>query len=405
MFDVQQIRNDFPALDQLVYGQPLVYFDNGATTLKPKVVIDTLNEIYSKRNSNIHRGIHHLSLRMTEEYEAARTRVSKFINAESEKEVIFTSGTTASINAITSTFGEEFVKEGDEILISAMEHHSNIVPWQLLARRKGAILKVIPMNDRGEIVLEKLDDLMHEGTRILALNHVSNALGTINPVKEIIQKAHKKNIPVLLDGAQAIPHGNVDVQDLDCDFYAFSGHKVYGPNGIGVLYGKEEWLEKLPPWQGGGDMVERVSFEKASYAELPLKFEAGTANYPAAIGMAKALDYIDTIGRERIASYEKELLDYATSRLNSIDGLVQYGLAANKISIISFLLEGIHQADAGMVLDKMGLAVRTGTHCAEPVMTRFGIDGTVRASMVFYNTMEEIDRLYDGLMKLKKMFG
>jgi len=404
MFDVQKIRNDFPALDQQVYGQPLVYFDNGATTLKPKVVIDTLNEIYSKQNGNVHRGIHYLSLRMTEKYEEARKRVKSFINAGSEKEIVFTSGTTASINAISSTFGEEFVKEGDEILISAMEHHSNIVPWQILAQRKAAILKVIPMNDRGEIVMEELDELMHEGTRILALNHVSNALGTINSVKQIIQRAHEKNIPVLLDGAQAVPHGNVDVQDLDCDFYVFSGHKVYGPNGIGVLYGKEKWLEKLPPWQGGGDMVEKVSFEKTSFAELPLKFEAGTANYPAAIGMAKALDYIDTLGRDRIAAYEKELLDYATLKLSGIDGLKIFGTAANKISIVSFLLEGIHQEDTGMVLDKMGFALRTGTHCAEPVMTRFGISGTVRASMVFYNTKEEIDRLYEGLIKLKQMF-
>ncbi len=404
MFDVQKIRSDFPALDQQVYGKPLVYFDNGATTLKPKVVIDTLQEIYSKRNSNVHRGIHYLSLRMTEEYEEARKRVRKFINARSEKEIIFTNGTTASINTISSTFGEEFVKEGDEILISAMEHHSNIVPWQILAQRKAAILKVIPMNDQGEIVMEKLDELMHEGIRILALNHVSNALGTINPVKEIIQKAHERNIPVLLDGAQAIPHGDVDVQDLDCDFYAFSGHKVYGPNGIGVLYGKEEWLEKLPPWQGGGDMVEKVSFEKTSFAELPLKFEAGTANYPAAIGMAKALDYIDALGKDQIAAYEKELLDYATLKLSAIDGLKIFGAAANKISIVSFLLEGIHQEDTGMVLDKMGLALRTGTHCAEPVMTRFGISGTVRASMVFYNTKEEIDKLYEGLIKLRQMF-
>lgn len=405
MFDVNKIRNDFPALDQMVYGQPLVYFDNGATTLKPTVVVDTLKEIYSKRNSNVHRGIHYLSLRMTEEYEEARKRVRKFINAGSDREIVFTSGTTASINTISSTFGEEFVKEGDEILISAMEHHSNIVPWQILAKRKSAILKVIPMNDQGEIVMEKLDDLMHEGTRILAINHVSNALGTINPVKEIIQKAHKKNIPVLLDGAQAIPHGIVDVQDLDCDFYVFSGHKVYGPNGIGVLYGKEEWLEKLPPWQGGGDMVEKVSFEKTIYADLPFKFEAGTANYPGAVGLAKALDYIDTLGRDRITAYEKELLNYATLKLSGIDGLKIFGTAANKISIVSFLLEGIHQEDTGMILDKMGLALRTGTHCAEPVMTRFGIDGTVRASLVFYNTIEEIDRLYEGLIKLKQMFG
>ncbi len=295
--------------------------------------------------------------------------------------------------------GEEFIKSGDEIIVSAMEHHSNLVPWQLIARRKGAKLGVIPMNDRGELLIQSLDELISDKTRIIAVNHVSNALGTINPVKEIITKAHDRDIPVLVDGAQAIPHGNVDVQELDCDFYAFSGHKVYGPNGIGVLYGKEEWLEKLPPWQGGGDMVKRVSYEETSYADLPLKFEAGTANYPGAIALATALDYISSLGIANIAAYEKELLDYANHRLGEIGGLKIYGEAENKISIISFQLEGIHESDAGMVLDKMGIALRTGTHCAEPVMTAFGIKGILRASM------EEIDRLADALKKLKQMFG
>ena len=405
MLDIQKIRKDFPILHQKVHNRPLVYFDNGATTQKPKVVIDCLQEIYTSQNSNVHRGVHFLSEQITEKYELARNTVQKYINASSSNEIVFTAGTTASINLIAFSFGETFVKEGDEILISALEHHSNIVPWQQLAKRKGANLKVLPMNDKGELILEKVDKLLTPRTKILALNHVSNALGTINPVKDIIKKAHEKEIPVLVDGAQAVQHDQVDVQDLDCDFYVFSGHKIYGPNGIGVMYGKEEWLEKLPPYQGGGDMVSNVSFEESTFSELPLKFEAGTANYPDAIALGEALNYLTSIGLRNIHEYEKELLKYATEKLSKIDGFKIFGTAENKISIISFLLSGIHQLDTGMMLDKMGVAVRTGTHCAQPVMTRFGIDGTVRASLVFYNSFEEIDILYDGLMRVKQMFG
>jgi len=405
MLDIQKIRKDFPILHQKVHGRPLVYFDNGATTQKPAVVIDCLQKIYTSQNSNVHRGLHFLSGQMTERYELARTKVQKYINASNWNEIVFTAGTTASINLLAYSFGETYVHEDDEILISALEHHSNIVPWQQLAIRKGAKIKVLPMNDKGELILEKVDGFLTSKTKILALNHVSNALGTINPVKELIQKAHEKEIPVLVDGAQAVQHEQVDVQDLDCDFYAFSGHKIYGPNGIGVLYGKEKWLEKLPPYQGGGDMVSNVSFEESTFSELPLKFEAGTANYPDAIAMGEALDYLSSIGLQNIQEYEKELLKYAQEKLCKIDGFKVFGTAENKISIISFLLNGIHQSDTGMILDKMGVAVRTGTHCAQPVMTRFGIDGTVRASMVFYNTFEEIDLLYDGLMRVKQMFG
>ncbi len=405
MLDIQKIRKDFPILHQKVHGRPLVYFDNGATTQKPAVVIDCLQKIYTSQNSNVHRGLHFLSGQMTERYELARTKVQKYINASNWNEIVFTAGTTASINLLAYSFGETYVHEDDEILISALEHHSNIVPWQQLAIRKGAKIKVLPMNDKGELILEKADRFLTSKTKILALNHVSNALGTINPVKELIQKAHEKEIPVLVDGAQAVQHEQVDVQDLDCDFYAFSGHKIYGPNGIGVLYGKEKWLEKLPPYQGGGDMVSNVSFEESTFSELPLKFEAGTANYPDAIAMGEALDYLSSIGLQNIQEYEKELLKYAQEKLCKIDGFKVFGTAENKISIISFLLNGIHQSDTGMILDKMGVAVRTGTHCAQPVMTRFGIDGTVRASMVFYNTFEEIDLLYDGLMRVKQMFG
>ena len=405
MLDVHKIRKDFPILHQEVYGKPLVYFDNGATTQKPKVVIDCLQEIYSQQNSNIHRGVHFLSGQITEKYELARSTVQKYINASKWNEIVFTGGTTASINLVAFSFGESFVHEGDEILISALEHHSNIVPWQQLADRKGAKLKVVPMNEKGELILEHLDELLTSRTRILALNHVSNALGTINPIKEIIKKAHEKEIPVLIDGAQAVQHEQVDVQDLDCDFYVFSGHKIYGPNGIGVLYGKEEWLEKLPPYQGGGDMVANVSFEKSTFAELPLKFEAGTANYPDAIALSKALEYISLIGIQNIQEYERELLIYATDKLSKIEGLKIFGTSREKISILSFLINNIHQADTGMVLDKMAIAVRTGTHCAQPVMTHFGLDGTVRASMVFYNTFEEVNLLYEGLKKVKQMFA
>ena len=405
MLDVQAIRKNFPVLDQMVYKKPLVYFDNGATTQKPKHVIETLKTLYAEQNSSVHRGVHYLSSQMTERYEAARIVVKDFIHAEKMQEVIFTSGTTASINLLAFSFGEAFINPDDEILISEMEHHSNIVPWQLLAERKGAKLKVIPINESGELRMDKLDKLLTEKTRLLALTHVSNAIGTINPVKEIIQKAHARNIPVLLDGAQAIQHGNVDVQDLDCDFYAFSGHKIYGPNGIGVFYGKEEWLEKMPPYQGGGDMIASVSFENTTFAELPLKFEAGTANYPAAIALAEGLNYVSSIGRQDIAVYEKNLLAYATEKLENIESLKIYGTSPEKVSTISFLLEGIHHQDTGLVLDKLGIAVRGGNHCAQPLMKSFGIEGTIRASLCFYNTEEEIDLLCEGLEKVKQMFA
>ncbi len=405
MLDVQLIRKNFPVLDQMVYEKPLVYFDNGATTQKPKQVIETLTNLYAEQNSSVHRAVHYLSSQITERYEAARMVVKDFIHAEKMQEVIFTAGTTASINLLAFSFGEAFINRDDEILISEMEHHSNIVPWQLLAERKGAKLKVVPINEMGELRMDKLDELLTEKTKLLALTHVSNAIGTINPVKEIIQKAHAKNIPVLLDGAQAIQHGNVDVHDLDCDFYAFSGHKVYGPNGIGVLYGKEKWLEKMPPYQGGGDMIASVSFENTTFADLPLKFEAGTANYPAAIALAEGLNYVSSVGRSDIAVYEKKLLTYATEKLEKIEGLKIYGNSPDKISTISFLLEGIHPQDIGLVLDKLGVAVRSGNHCAQPLMKSFGIDGTVRASLCFYNTEEEIDLLCEGLEKIKQMFA
>jgi len=405
MFDIEKVRNDFPILKEKIYGNPLVYFDNGATTEKPKIVIDTISDLYLRLDGNVHRGVHFLSVQMTEAYENARNVMRSFINAGSTSEIIFTNGTTGSINLVASSFGEKFVHEGDEILVSEMEHHSNIVPWQLLAERKNAKIKVIPMDEKGELLLDKLDELLTHNTRIVSVTHVSNVLGTINPVKKIIAKAHAKGIPVLIDGAQAVQHSNVDVQDMDCDFYAFSGHKVYGPNGIGVLYGKEKWLEEMPPYQGGGDMVANVSFEKTTFAELPLKFEAGTSNYVGAVGMSKAIEYFLSLGMTNVNAYEKELLDYATRKLSQIEDLTIYGKSDHKISILSFLIKGIHQLDTGMILDKKGIAVRTGTHCAEPVMQHYGIDGTVRASLVFYNTKEEIDHLYETLLKVKKMFS
>lgn len=403
--DIEKIRNDFPLLQQRVNNQPLVYLDNGATTQKPKVVIDKIQELYTQYNSSIHRGVHWLSEQITEEYEKARSIVRNFISARHNHEVIFTSGATGSINAVAFSFGEKFVREGDEIIISEMEHHANIVPWQMLCERKAARLKVIPINDQGELVPGALEKLITSRTRILALTQVSNSLGTINPVKEIIEIAHAGNVPVLIDGAQAVQHGDVNVSDMDCDFYVFSGHKIYGPNGIGVLYGKEKWLEEIPPYQGGGDMVDNVTFEKTTYNRLPFKFEAGTMNYIGAIGMSTALTYLEKVGIDKIADYETELLGYATSRLEEHGDIRIFGKAKNKISIISFLIEGIHQYDTGMILDKMGIAVRTGTHCAQPVMERYGIEGTIRASLAFYNTKEEIDKLTAGLQKVKEMFG
>jgi cysteine desulfurase / selenocysteine lyase len=403
--DISDIRADFPILRTTVYGKPLVYFDNGATTQKPQCVIDTVSEVFSSYNANIHRGVHALSDRASEEYEKAREKVRSFINAGKREEIIFTSGTTGSINTIAFSFGERFIKEGDEIIISNLEHHANIVPWQMMCERKGSKLKVIPINDKGEILLEEYYKILSHRTKLVAVTQVSNALGTILPVREIIKAAHSMNIPVLIDGAQGIQHGVTDVKEMECDFYVFSGHKLYGPTGIGVLFGKEKWLSELPPYQGGGDMVENVTFEKTTYNELPFRFEAGTMNFPGAIGLGRAIDYVLSIGLENIEKREKELLVYAKKRLSGINRLKIYGDSDLKIATISFLLKDIHQYDTGMILDKLGIAVRTGTHCAQPVMDRFGIDGTVRASMCFYNTSEEIDLLGMGIERVISMFS
>ena len=402
--DINKIRNDFPILSEKVYEKPLIYLDNGATTQKPYVVIDTLEQIYKKQNSSIHRGIHYLSEQMTEAYETARDTVRKFINALSTTEIIFTHGATSAINAVAFSFGEKYVNAGDEVLISEMEHHSNIVPWQMLCERKQAKLKVIPFNDKGELILEEYEKLLTEKTRIVAVNYASNSLGTVNPVKEITRMAHEKNIPVLIDGAQIVQHGHVDVRDIDCDFFVFSGHKIFGPTGIGVLYGKEKMLEELPPYQGGGDMVDCVKMKKTTYNELPYKFEAGTMNYTGAIGLGKALEYVESVGIDDIAAYEAEMLQYTNRQLEAVDGLTIYGNAPGKINVFSFLLKDIHPYDAGMVLDKLGIAVRTGTHCTQPVMDHYNITGTIRASMVFYNTTEEVDMLVYALNRVKKMF-
>ena len=404
MKDISDIRKDFPILSRKVYDKPLVYFDNGATTQKPQVVIDAVDEVLTSYNSNIHRGIHALSDKASEEYEMAREKVRSFINAGKKEEIIFTSGTTGSINAVAFSFGERYIGRGDEIIVSNLEHHANIVPWQMMCARKNAKLRVIPINDNGEVLFDEYLKLLSQKTKLVAVTQASNALGTILPVKKIISAAHSMDIPVLIDGAQGIQHGIVDVLDMNADFYVFSGHKIYGPTGIGVLYGKEKWLSEMPPYQGGGDMVESVTFEKTTYNVLPFKFEAGTMNFPAAIGMAAALDYVTAMGREMIKEREMGLLKYATEKLSQIAGLRIYGNSDNKISTVSFLLKDIHMYDTGMILDKLGVAVRTGTHCAQPVMDRFGISGTVRVSMCFYNTYEEIDILIAGLAKVKSMF-
>ena len=405
-FDVKKVRNDFPVLSQKVYGKPLVYFDNGATTQKPRIVIDTVNEMHALYNSNIHRGVHFLSEKMTERYEAARMKVQAYLNAKSYQEIIFTSGATGSINLAAFSFGEQYVKAGDEIIVTEMDHHSNIVPWQMLCGRKGAKLRVIPINDKGELILAEYEKLFNEKTKIVAVTHASNSLGTVNPVKEIIAMAHKRNVPVLIDGAQAIQHGKVDVQDLDCDFYAFSGHKIYGPTGIGVLYAKERFLNEMPPYQGGGDMISRVRFEHTTYNDLPFKYEAGTPNYIGAVGLGAAIDYLNGLGLGNIEKYEKELLAYATAKLTAIEGLKIYGTAEKKICIFSFLLANVHPYDAGMVLDKMGgIAVRTGHHCTHPLWEHFKIEGTIRASLVFYNTFEEVDFFCETIKKVQKMFS
>jgi cysteine desulfurase/selenocysteine lyase len=402
---IEAIRADFPILAITVHGKPLVYLDNGATTQKPLQVIQTMDELYRTANANVHRGVHCLSDIVSERYEAARETVRAFINAPRREEVIFTANTTASINAVAFSFGERFVGEGDEIIISGMEHHANIVPWQMLCERKGSKLKVIPFSDEGVLDLEAYRNMISGRTRIVAVTHVSNVLGTVNPVKEIVAEAHRHGIPVLVDGAQGVQHGTVDVTDIGCDFYVFSGHKVYGPNGIGVLYGRAELLNEMPPYQGGGDMVANVTFEKTTYNELPFKFEAGTTNFTGAIGMAAALDYLTGLGREAVAEREQALLAQATAGLSTIDGMRIYGTAPHKVSVVSFLTGKIHQYDAGMILDKMGIAVRTGTHCAQPLMERYGISGNIRASIAFYNTEEEIEALVNGVRKATEMLA
>jgi len=404
-YDVNAIRRDFPILQEQVYDKPLVYLDNAATTQKPRAVIDRVSGIYSKKNSNIHRGVHYLSTSLTDEYEQARREVQQFIHARHSHEIIFTTGTTHSINAVAYSFGEKYVREGDEVIITEMEHHANIVPWQVLCERKKARLKILPFDDRGVLLVDELEKMISSQTRIIAVNHISNSLGTINDVEKIIRIAHRHDVPVLVDGAQSIQHQTIDVRQMDCDFYVFSGHKVYGPNGAGVLYGKEKWLEEMPPYQTGGEMIQKVTFEGTTYNELPFKFEAGTPNYVGAIGTAEALRYLNRIGIEAIAGHEEQLMQYASERLKAIDGLQIYGSSDEKISVFSFLIDGIHHYDTGMVLDKMGIAVRTGHHCTEPLMSHFNIDGTVRASLAMYNTKDEIDRLHDALLKVKQMFG
>lgn len=403
-YDVQKIREDFPILSRKVYNKPLIYLDNGATTQKPRVVVESITDEYYSVNANVHRGVHFLSQQATNLHEASRETVRKFINARSTSEIVFTRGTTESINLVASTFVDSQMKEGDEVIVSVMEHHSNIVSWQLQAARKGIVLKVIPMNDRGELLLDEYEKLFSPRTRLVSVAHVSNVLGTINPVKEMIATAHAHGVPVLIDGAQSIPHMPIDVQDLDADFYVFSGHKVYGPTGIGVLYGKEAWLDKLPPYQGGGEMIKNVSFEHTTFNELPFKFEAGTPDYIGSTALAKALDYVSAIGMDKIAAYEHELTVYVMNRLKEIPGMRIFGEAEHKGGVISFLVGNIHHFDMGTLLDRLGIAVRTGHHCAEPLMHRMGIEGTVRASLGLYNTKEEIDALVAGIERVSQMF-
>ena len=404
MYDIQKIREDFPILDREVYGKPLIYLDNGATTQKPRQVVEAITDEYYSVNANVHRGVHFLSQQATELHEASRETVRRFINARSSNEIVFTRGTTESINLLASSFADSQMKEGDEVIVSVMEHHSNIVPWQLQAARKGIVLKVIPMNDRGELLLDEYEKLFSERTKLVSFAHVSNVLGTVNPAKEMIATAHAHGVPVLIDGAQSVPHMKVDVQDLDADFFAFSGHKIYGPTGVGVLYGKEEWLDKLPPYQGGGEMIQSVSFEKTTFNELPFKFEAGTPDYIGTTALAKALDYVSAIGMENIAAHEHELTLYAMQRLKDINGMRIFGEAEHKSSVISFLVGNIHHLDMGTLLDRLGIAVRTGHHCAQPLMIRMGIEGTVRASFGLYNTKEEIDMLAAGIERVSRMF-
>lgn len=403
-YDVNAIRKDFPILSRTVYDKPLVYLDNAATTQKPLCVLDAMRDEYLNANANVHRGVHYLSQQATDLHEAARETVRSFINAGSTTEIIFTRGTTESINLVASSFAEAFMQPGDEVIVSVMEHHSNIVPWQLQAAKRGITIKVIPMDDRGNLVTDGIDDLFTERTKIVSIAHVSNVLGTVNPVEEIIRIAHSHNVPVMVDGAQSAPHFKVDVRSMDCDFFVFSGHKMYGPTGIGVLYGKEEWLDRLPPYQGGGEMIESVSFEKTVFEHLPFKFEAGTPDYIATHGLAKAIEYIGRIGLDNITAHEHELTTYCMEQLGGIDGIRLFGQSDHKDAVVSFLVGDIHHLDMGTLLDRLGIALRTGHHCAQPLMDRLGILGTVRASFALYNTKDEVDALVDGVRRVSRMF-
>ena len=404
MYDINKVREDFPILSREVYGKPLVYLDNAATTQKPLCVLDAMREEYLNVNANVHRGVHYLSQQATDLHEAAREKVRQFINAEKTEEIVFTRGTTEAINLVASSFCESQMKEGDEVLVSEMEHHSNIVSWQLQAMKRGIVVKHLPITDKGELCLDLLESLISDKTKIISIAHVSNVLGTVNPVEEIIKTAHAHGIPVLVDGAQSAPHFKVDVQAMDCDFFAFSGHKMYGPTGIGVLYGKEKWLEKLPPYQGGGEMIDKVTWEKTTFERLPFKFEAGTPDYIATHGLATAIDYLNRVGLDSVKAHEAELTRYCMEQLRTIDGMRIFGEAEHKDAVVSFLVGDIHHLDMGTLLDRLGIAVRTGHHCAQPLMDRLGISGTVRASFALYNTKEEIDVLVNGIRRVSQMF-
>ena len=404
MYDINKVREDFPILSREVYGKPLVYLDNAATTQKPLCVLDAMREEYLNVNANVHRGVHYLSQQATDLHEAAREKVRQFINAEKTEDIVFTRGTTEAINLVASSFCELQMKEGDEVLVSEMEHHSNIVSWQLQAMKRGIVVNHLPITDKGELCLDLLESLISDKTKIISIAHVSNVLGTVNPVEEIIKTAHAHGIPVLVDGAQSAPHFKVDVQAMDCDFFAFSGHKMYGPTGIGVLYGKEEWLEKLPPYQGGGEMIDKVTWEKTTFERLPFKFEAGTPDYIATHGLATAIDYLNCVGLDSVKAHEAELTRYCMEQLRTIDGMRIFGEAEHKDAVVSFLVGDIHHLDMGTLLDRLGIAVRTGHHCAQPLMDRLGISGTVRASFALYNTKEEIDVLVNGIRRVSQMF-
>lgn len=404
MYDIYQIRKDFPILSREVYGKPLVYLDNSATTQKPRIVVDAIANEYYSENANVHRGVHFLSQQATELHESARAKIAKFLNASSPSEIVFTRGATEGLNLVASSFSEAFLKEGDEVIISAMEHHSNIVPWQLLEMRKGIKIKVIPITEDGELRVDEYEKLFDERTKLVSVTHVSNVLGTVNPVKELATIAHSHNVPILIDGAQSVPHIKVDVRDMDCDFYAFSGHKIYGPTGIGALYGKAEWLEKLPPYQGGGEMIKNVHFGHTEFEDAPLKFEAGTPDYVGSHSLATAIDYVESLGLDNIAAHEHELLEYATKCLESIPGMRIFGKAKNKSAVISFVVGNIHPLDLGTLLDRLGIAIRTGHHCAQPLVESLGVQSVARASFGLYNTLKEVDALFNGIERVMKMF-